>query len=67
MVDSFKDHLDSATDKGTGQAKEAFGDATDQADVKRDGQVDQVQGEAKDGIADLKDKGSDLLDKVKGK
>lgn len=67
MVDSFKDRLDSATDKGTGQAKEAFGDATDQADVKRDGQVYQVQGEAKDGIADLKDKGSDLLDKVKGK
>lgn len=66
MTDKIRDRIDNASDKGIGNAKEAFGDATGDQQTKRQGQADQAQGEAKDAISDAKDKGQDLLDKVKG-
>ena len=66
MTDSMRDRIDGVVDKGTGQGKEAIGNLTDQADVKREGQVDQAKGEGEGVVADLKDKASDLLKKVTG-
>jgi uncharacterized protein YjbJ (UPF0337 family) len=67
MVDSLRDRIDGAGDKGSGNAKEAFGKLTGDESMEREGQADQAKGEAKDVIADVKDKVGDVLDKIKGK
>jgi uncharacterized protein YjbJ (UPF0337 family) len=64
MSDSTQDRGEGMLDKLKGKAKEAFGDATGNDDVKAEGQVDQGKGEAKQGVADVKDKVDDTVKKI---
>lgn len=66
MSDSSKDRAGGAFDKLKGKAKEAFGKATGNDDVKAEGQADQGKGAAKQGVADAKDKVDDTVKKVTG-
>jgi len=64
MSDSTRDRVEGTFDKLKGRAKEAVGDATDDAKLKQEGLVDQGKGEAKKGVADARDRASDAFDKV---
>jgi uncharacterized protein YjbJ (UPF0337 family) len=50
------------TDDLKGRAKEAFGDLTDDEDLKREGKIDRASGTVKDKVDDVKDKVKDALD-----
>ncbi|NHC44135.1 CsbD family protein [Motilibacter aurantiacus] len=55
----LSDKISNATDKLGGQAKEAYGDATDNPDLQAEGQGDQAK-------ADLKQAGEKVKDVFKG-
>jgi uncharacterized protein YjbJ (UPF0337 family) len=48
-----------------GRAKEAVGDLTNNADLKREGQTDRAAGKVKEALSDAKDKLEDVVDNVK--
>jgi uncharacterized protein YjbJ (UPF0337 family) len=50
-----------------GRAKEAVGDLTNNADLKREGKTDRAAGKVKEKLADAKDKLEDVVDEVKDK
>lgn len=60
------DRLDAAKDTVKGKAKEEYGKMTGDEDKQAEGKLDQLKGDVKDGLADLKDKGRDLADKMTG-
>ncbi len=49
------------TDDLKGRTKEAFGDLTDNDDLKREGKIDQASGKVKDTVDDVTDKIKDIL------
>ena len=53
------------TDDLKGRAKEAAGDLTDNADLKREGKADRASGKVKDAIDKVEDKAKELVDDVK--
>lgn len=59
-------HTEGAIDKVKGHVKEAWGDLTNDASVKREGRKDRIKGAVKEEYGDLKDEESrlerDLLD-----
>jgi uncharacterized protein YjbJ (UPF0337 family) len=55
------------TDDLKGRAKEAVGDLTDNADLKREGQTDRKVGKAKDLIDEAGEKAKHLVDDLKNK
>ena len=57
----------SRSDDLKGRAKEAVGDLTDNADLKREGQTDRAAGKVKEKLSDAKDKLEDAVDNVKDK
>jgi uncharacterized protein YjbJ (UPF0337 family) len=57
--------MDANTDDLKGRAKEAVGDLTDNADLKREGKVDRAGGKLKDAVDKAEDKAKDLIDDVK--
>jgi uncharacterized protein YjbJ (UPF0337 family) len=57
--------MEGKKDELKGRAKEAAGDLTDDDDLEREGKADQVAGKAKQFLEDAKEKGEDLIDKVK--
>jgi uncharacterized protein YjbJ (UPF0337 family) len=59
--------MGSNTDDLKGRAKEAFGDLTDNDDLKREGQADRAGGKAKEVIDNLADDAKDLVEDVKNK
>lgn len=59
--------MEGKRDELKGRAKEAAGDLTDDDDLEREGKADQVAGKAKQFLEDAKEKGEDLIDKVKDK
>ena len=59
--------MDPNTDDIKGRAKEAVGDLTDNARLKREGQADRKVGKAKEFVDDVADKAKDLVDDVKDK
>jgi len=59
--------MDPKTDDIKGGAKEAVGDLTDNARLKREGQTDRKVGKAKEFVDDVADKAKDLVDDVKDK
>ncbi|HYJ12839.1 MAG TPA: CsbD family protein [Thermomicrobiales bacterium] len=67
MTDSTKDHIDGAKDTLTGNVKEVAGKATGDSEMEGEGKFDQLKGDIKEGVADVKDKISDLLDGNKDK
>jgi uncharacterized protein YjbJ (UPF0337 family) len=67
MADSTRDRIEGAEDKLTGNVKEVVGKATDDRELEGEGKLDQLKGDIMDGVADVKDKISDLLDGDKNK
>ena len=59
--------MEGKADDLKGRAKEAAGDLTDNDDLKREGKSDQASGKVKDFLEDAKDKGEEIVDKVKDK
>ncbi len=55
----------SRSDDLKGRAKEAVGDLTDNADLKREGKTDRAAGKVKEKLSDAKDKVEDAVDNVK--
>jgi uncharacterized protein YjbJ (UPF0337 family) len=50
-----------------GRAKEAVGDLTNNADLKREGKTDRAAGKVKEKLDEAKDKLEDVVDEVKDK
>jgi uncharacterized protein YjbJ (UPF0337 family) len=48
-------------DEAKGRAKEAAGDLTDDSDLKNEGKVDQAQSDVKEKVSDVADKVKDAL------
>lgn len=63
MTDSTKDRIDGATDKVVGQTKEGVGKLTNDEHLEGEGKMDQLKGSVKEGVADVKDKVTDLFNK----
>jgi len=59
--------LEGKKDEIKGRAKEAAGALTDDEDLKAEGKTDQAGGKVKEFLEDAKDKGEELVDKVKDK
>ena len=57
----------STSDDVKGRVKEAVGDLTNDADLKRDGKTDRAAGKVKEALSDAKDKLEDVVDEVKDK
>jgi uncharacterized protein YjbJ (UPF0337 family) len=59
--------MEGKMDEFKGRAKEAAGDLTDDDELKREGKADKAGGKGKQFLESAKDKGEDLIDKVKDK
>lgn len=57
----------STGDQVKGRVKEAVGDLTDNADLKREGKTDRAAGKVKEVLSDAKDKLEGVVDDVKDK
>jgi len=53
------------TDDLKGRAKEAFGDMTDNDEMKREGKTDRASGNVKDKIESVEESAKDAVDDVK--
>ena len=53
------------TDDLKGRAKEAAGDLMDDRELKREGKADQVGAQVKEKLERAKDKGEEMVDKIK--
>jgi uncharacterized protein YjbJ (UPF0337 family) len=54
-------------DQAKGRVKQAAGDLTDNAALKREGKADELGGKVKEFVDDVKDKADEIVDKVKDK
>jgi uncharacterized protein YjbJ (UPF0337 family) len=59
--------IEGKKDQVKGRAKEAAGALADDKDLKAEGKADQAGGKVKEFLEDAKDKGEELVDKVKDK
>ena len=57
--------MEGKKDELKGRAKEAAGDLTDNADLKREGRSDKAAGKAKQKVEDAKDWVEDKVDEIK--
>ncbi len=57
--------MEGKKDEMKGRVKEAAGDLTDNADLKREGQTDQAAGKVKQKVEDAKDWVEDKIDDIK--
>ena len=61
------DRIEGKADELKGRVKEAAGDLTDDEGLEAEGKTDKAGGKIKQGLADAKNKGEELVDKVKNK
>ena len=54
-------------DEAKGRVKQAAGDLTDDERLKQEGKTDEAGGKVKQALDDAKEKGEELVDKVKDK
>ncbi len=59
--------MEGKKDELKGRVKEAAGDLTDDDELKAEGKADRAGGKVKEFLEDTKDKGEELVDKVKDK
>ena len=59
--------MEGKKDELKGRVKEAAGDLTDDDELKAEGKADRAGGKAKQFLENAKDKGEELVDKVKDK
>lgn len=64
MSDTSKMRIEGTVDDVKGRAKEAWGDVSGNEQAKSEGQADQALGKVKQGVADVKDKIDDAVEKV---
>jgi uncharacterized protein YjbJ (UPF0337 family) len=66
MTDQSEDRIEGKFDEIKGRGKSAFGELSNDNQMKSEGDVDEIAGKAKQGMADLKDKADDAVKKVTG-
>jgi len=59
--------MDNDLDQAKGRIKQAAGDLTNNADLKKEGEHDEKAGKVKEFFEDVKDKLDDGVDKIKDK
>jgi uncharacterized protein YjbJ (UPF0337 family) len=59
--------MEGKMDEAKGRVKQAAGDLTDNDELKREGKTDEAGGKVKQAMENIKDKGDELVDKVKDK
>jgi len=59
--------MEGKADELKGRVKEAAGDLTDDERLQSEGKADKAGGKLKQGLEDAKDKGEQLVDKLKDK
>jgi uncharacterized protein YjbJ (UPF0337 family) len=59
--------MEGKKDELKGRVKEAAGDLTDDEKLKAEGRTDRAGGKVKEFLEDAKDKGEEIVDKVKDK
>jgi uncharacterized protein YjbJ (UPF0337 family) len=59
--------MEGKKDELKGRVKEAAGDLTDDESLKAEGKTDRAGGKVKEFLEDAKDKGEEIVDKVKDK
>jgi uncharacterized protein YjbJ (UPF0337 family) len=59
--------MEGKKDELKGRVKEAAGDLTDDESLKAEGKADRAGGKVKEFLEDAKDKGEEIVDKVKDK
>lgn len=64
MTDATRDRIEGTLDEAKGRGKAAWGEATGDDTTKAEGEGDQLMGKVKQGLADVKDKVGDAVDKV---
>ncbi len=57
--------MEGKKDELKGRVKEAAGDLTDDKSLKAEGKADRTGGKVKEFLGDAKDKGEEIVDKVK--
>ena len=65
MPSGTQDRAESQVDEAKGHVKETVGKVTGNDQTRAEGVLDQAAGKAKQGLADIKDKVGDLVDKAK--
>jgi uncharacterized protein YjbJ (UPF0337 family) len=56
-----KDRIEGPLKEGAGKVKEAWGDATDNADTEAEGHKDQAEGDLQNTWGEAKDKARDVI------
>lgn len=64
MNDDMKNKTEGKVDEVQGRAKSAVGNVTGDDKLKGEGEMDQAMGKIKQGVADAKDKISEVVDKL---
>ena len=64
MTDSTRDRIEGTVDDAKGRGKSVLGEVTNDDKMKAEGEGDQLMGKVKQGLADVKDKVGDAVDKV---
>jgi uncharacterized protein YjbJ (UPF0337 family) len=64
MSDATKDKVTGTFDEAKGKGKEAWGNATGDAQTEAEGKGDQAQGKVEQGVGKVKDMMGDAKDKV---
>lgn len=66
MSDETKDKVEGKADEVAGKVKSAIGNITGDDKTKAEGKMDEAAGKVKQGVADVKEKVGDMVDKVTG-
>jgi uncharacterized protein YjbJ (UPF0337 family) len=66
MSSETRDRVEGKVDEAKGRGKSAVGDLTGDSKTRTEGDLDQITGKVKQGMADAKEKISDIADRLKG-
>lgn len=62
---TIDDRFDAAKDDVKGKVKEGYGKAVGDEEKEAEGKFDQIKSDVKEGVADVKDRASDIVDKIR--
>ena len=66
MTDQSRDRIDGKADEVSGRVRSALGELTGDDDTRAEGDAEHAGGKVKQGVADIRDKADDLVNKVTG-
>lgn len=64
MSEGTRDRIEGSVDEMGGRAKSAFGDATNDEQMRDEGDMDQLSGNAQQGVGNVKDAAGNIKDKL---